>query len=181
MGDATLSADMDAFLVTADNAAARTALGVINPASPGAIGGTTPAAGTFTDLTANSLSSVTGDFYVSGAATGGSGHVIIRSQQAAASVFLRAGGGGNSDLEVKDGGDVAVRGAISATNIGEKISFDGGWGSPASTGSKASLADYAGGGALAGLDAAADAALVAVVAWAQAMQTALAAKLLPNG
>lgn len=42
---------MDTFLTTANAAAARTALG-LDLASPGPIGGTTPAAGTFTELIA---------------------------------------------------------------------------------------------------------------------------------
>jgi len=60
------------------------------------------------------------------------------------------------------------------------LTVDSGWTAGAAAGSKNGLGSYGGGGALAGLDAAADAALVAVVAWAQATQVMLAAQKIPN-
>lgn len=57
---------------------------------------------------------------------------------------------------------------------------DSGWTAPQSVGNKNQLANYAGGGPLAGVDPTADAALVAIVAWAQALETALALGKIPN-
>lgn len=51
MPNLTVSANVDSMLAAADNAAIRAAIGV-DLASPGAIGGTTPAAGTFFTVTA---------------------------------------------------------------------------------------------------------------------------------